>query len=213
MTASRAAGPPTILSQFRDPANICSLLGLVSAIWGLSGAFEGRMSQVGVAIMAATLFDILDGTLARATPNRSPVTGRVGVVLDSLIDLVAGGVLAAAAIISIGQASLFAVAIGTLSTVALACRLAYFSVVGMDGGSFVGAPVIVNQLVVAALLLLPVVTQHPSGHYLLGAAMVGVAIANVSGLRVPKPGGRGMLVLAAVSAAVLAAHLAQWGSG
>ena len=201
---------PGILAQFADPANLCTLTGLALTVWGLAGVLEGNAHQGALGIMGSTLCDIADGSLARATAGRSEIKSRIGGVLDSLVDLAAGGLLGAACLLLLGAGSIFALVIAIVFTCALACRLAYFTVVGLEGHSFVGVPVVANQLLVAGLLLLPWARQSGPAPYVVGSLMLLAAAANVSTLRVPKPRGAGMAFLALTAGTVAVAHVIQW---
>ncbi|MDO5618530.1 CDP-alcohol phosphatidyltransferase family protein [Kocuria sp.] len=201
---------PQILAQFVDPANLCTLAGLVFTVWGLAGVLEGNLHQGALGIMGSTVCDIGDGFLARAMSKRSELKSRIGGVLDSLVDLAAGGLLGGACFVLLGGGSVFSVVVAVIFTCALACRLAYFTVVGLDGHSFIGVPVVANQLLVAGLLLVPWVRQDGLAHYVVGGLMILTAAANVSMLRVPKPRGVWMALLACVACAIAAAHVLQW---
>lgn len=210
MNSRRTNPAPTILSQLADAANLCTLAGLVSTVWGLAGALDGSLHQAAVGLMGSTVCDVADGYIARATPKRAELTSRIGGALDSLVDLAAGGILGAVCLLTLGEGSLFAVAVAMVTACALAGRLAYFTMVGLDGRYFVGVPVVVNQYLVAGLLLIVPLRHEPWGQYVLGMAMLAVAAANLSSWRVRKPGPRGMAGLAVFAVFIALGHIVQW---
>lgn len=210
MNTEEVSPPPRILAQFADPANLCTMAGLAFTVWGVAGLLEGNLHQGALGIMGSTVCDIGDGFLARATSGRSELKFRIGGVLDSLVDLAAGALLGGACLVLLGGGSVFSVVVAVIFACALACRLAYFTVVGLEGRSFIGVPVVANQLLVAGILLVPWVRQEDWAQYVVGSLMLLAAAANVSMLRVPKPRGVGMALLACLACAISAAHVFQW---
>ena len=68
--------------------NLFTSASLFAGFWAMISAMEGKFVEASLAILAALVFDGLDGKVARATGTVS----RFGVEYDSLADLVAFGV-------------------------------------------------------------------------------------------------------------------------
>ncbi len=68
--------------------NLITTAGLFSGFYSVICSLHGDFARAAVAILAANIFDALDGRIARATKT----TSRFGIEYDSLADLVAFGV-------------------------------------------------------------------------------------------------------------------------
>ncbi|MBB5807469.1 CDP-diacylglycerol--serine O-phosphatidyltransferase [Saccharothrix ecbatanensis] len=188
---------PGIGAVVADPANLLTLGGLVLAICGTAFAAIGRVELAVAMTLLAVLCDWWDGRVARATAGRAQLTREFGGQLDSLADLVSGGINPAMVLLAAGG---FAPQYwpGALAVaVAGAVRLAYFNVVGLDvSGRYRGLPIVHNTPAIALVVLatpllgsaLPVV---------LYAVVVCCAVLHVSSLSVPKITGWGVYVFTA----------------
>ena len=67
---------------------------LISAVTGISSAFDGKLERALLCLMICGLCDMFDGKIARAT-KRSEDACVFGIQIDSLCDLVSFGVLPA----------------------------------------------------------------------------------------------------------------------
>jgi len=68
--------------------NLITTAGLFAGVYSMIATLRGDLVVAAVAIMAANVFDVLDGRIARVTKTES----RFGIEYDSLADLVAFGV-------------------------------------------------------------------------------------------------------------------------
>ncbi len=189
----------TLLSVF------CGFSSVVMSINAARGNPAVYFSWAGSLLIAAAVFDGLDGRVARATNT----TTEFGVQLDSLADVLSFGM--APAILAYGYgfyllgtadhhlqyvgwaACFFFVACGAL-------RLARFNVqVGfVDSRFFVGMPIPVGAACIASVILLwPTPLQTTSHAYLFAMELFVVGLLMVSTLRFPSfkkppssPGGR-----------------------
>ncbi len=142
--------------------NLLTTGGLLSGVYSLVACLRGDFFLSAVAIMAANVFDVLDGRVARVTKT----TSEFGSQYDSLADLVAFGVAPAILLYRFALepwGSLGWLAAG-LYVVCGALRLARFNVQRDDVAkrNFVGLPIPAAAEVIAASVLLFV--------YLFGAA-------------------------------------------
>src|SRR3954466_13934007 len=135
--------------------NILTLLALCAGMTAIRFAVKGQFEYAVFAIIAAGVFDGLDGRLARLLK----ATSRFGAELDSLSDFISFGVAPAAVLYLWTMAQLHSVgwAIGLFFAVFCALRLARFNTqLGAEpppyaAGFFTGAPAPAG----AALLLMP----------------------------------------------------------
>ena len=99
--------PPSILSFTKDLPNICSLIGLFSAMIGIYYAFLGIFQAAMIGLLWAVFFDWSDGIIARRMKGRTKEQKSFGVQLDSLIDIVSFSICPAVVLLSYGQFSLW----------------------------------------------------------------------------------------------------------
>ncbi len=120
--------------------NTITCLNIASGSVAIALAFAGNVFGASLAIIAAALFDFLDGAAARALKAYSPI----GAELDSLCDVVSFGVAPAALVYTLlpAPASYFALAIPVCG----ALRLARFNVETSKVEGFIGLPIPANAL-------------------------------------------------------------------
>ena len=120
--------------------NAVTCLNITSGCIALALAFSGNIQWASVAIIAAAVFDFLDGAVARALKAYSPI----GAELDSLCDVVSFGVAPAAIVYTLlpAPACYFALAIPVCG----ALRLARFNVETSKVEGFIGLPIPANAL-------------------------------------------------------------------
>lgn len=125
----------------RHLPNAITLLNLVSGVFGIICATRGDMGGAFIFMMAAAVFDVLDGAMARVLKAYSAV----GKELDSLSDLVSFGVLPALMLFYVMQRFFMGPLWLTYIPLALvpcaALRLARFNLDETQAHSFKGLPV------------------------------------------------------------------------
>lgn len=191
-----------MIRQLTDPANAITSIGLVLSVMGICLAISGRTELAVAIVLWALLADHLDGVVAARTQGRLPETGQVGKSLDSLTDLVSAGVFPAVTLITISSSSLTSALIGSVLVLASALRLSYFNAFGMSDGRFVGMPTSYALPLTSVLFLLR--PFFPAGifPYLLGAALLLLAVAHVAPIRIP--GARGYMYAVITAYVVIA---------
>lgn len=134
--------------------NLITSMGLFCGIFSLVQTMQGSYVNAALAIMAAQVFDALDGRVARMTNS----TSRFGVEYDSLCDLVSFGVAPG---ILIYKWALMPWGLWGWSAVGLyvtcsAIRLARFNLlVGrVDAGFFLGLPVPGSAAMLASVVIM-----------------------------------------------------------
>jgi CDP-diacylglycerol--serine O-phosphatidyltransferase len=201
-----------MIRQLADPANAITAIGLVLSTLGICLAVSGRV-ELGVAVVLWSLLaDHLDGAVASRTADRALDTGKVGKSLDSLADLVSAGVFPAVVLIVISNASLASALTSSLLVLASALRLSYFNTFGLAGGRFVGVPTTYVMPVMAIPFLLQPVLPDGVLAILLNTALLMLAVAHITPVRIPRTEGYMYAVVtlyAVLASGVLAArHLA-----
>jgi len=201
------------LSMFRSytPADLLTLAnascGTLSIFACLSYIEDDRSPQLWAAFvlpMAALVFDVLDGYVARLDARRR---SRLGADLDSLADIVSFGVAPAVLGYTLGLRGLWDVILLTFFVCCGISRLARFNVTStaltnVETGKvryFEGTPIPTSIVLVIALALLHVFAltgeRFPGGHLdMLGKAFHPFSILflisgslMISTIRIPKP--------------------------
>jgi CDP-diacylglycerol--serine O-phosphatidyltransferase len=200
--------PPlaTILRSLSDAANLVTVFGLCAGVVGILAVLRGEFYLGGAFLGVALLCDMLDGNVARRLSNRSLQNARLGVQLDSLADVVHGGVLPSLLVVALNEHSAVSSLVAVALCVAVVLRLAHFNVFGLsDGGNYMGVPVIFNSLAVA--LAVGLVPTALVGMVLLAGSAT-LAALNVLGLPVPKLRGVGLWLFLVTNLIAILANLA-----
>lgn len=189
---------------------ILTYIGLVFAVVGIVEALDFRPQIAIICLMVCGLCDMFDGTIARKC-TRTEDEKAFGVQIDSLCDLVCFGILPAIIGYSVGNTSWIGTACMALYMLAVVIRLGYFNVQEInrarENGSkrthYEGLPVTTVAILLPAGLLLDVPT-HFSVLRFFNVALVVLAVAFVSKIKVHKPYKWGLVALAIVGVGVFA---------
>lgn len=147
--------------------NTITAMNLVSGCMAVFLGIEGELGMAAIFILAASVFDFMDGLFARLLKSYS----EIGKQMDSLADLVSFGVAPAAILVNILEQSMFPDKISfsdveatplqwilflsvLLVPVAGAFRLAKFNVDTRQSESFLGLPIPANAMFYASLALI-----------------------------------------------------------
>ncbi|MDP4173833.1 MAG: CDP-diacylglycerol--serine O-phosphatidyltransferase [Bacteroidota bacterium] len=133
--------------------NLFTSMNMFSGFLSLVYANEGKFIDAAVFIIIGSVFDALDGIMARLTKSSS----EFGVELDSLSDLVSFGVAPAFLIYKahLFQYGAIGIVISSLLMVLGGLRLARFNVqlVGFDKSYFTGLPIPSSAITIASFIL------------------------------------------------------------
>jgi len=136
--------------------NLITLLNLASGFVSIIFILRGEMLIAAWVLVAALIFDFLDGTLARLLKASSPL----GIQLDSLADLVSFGVVPGLMmhhlIINASGAELFKdylIWLPLIIPVLAALRLAIFNLDESQSDSFKGLPTPANAIFIMGLII------------------------------------------------------------
>jgi len=133
--------------------NLFTALNMFCGFLSIISASQGKFISAAWYIIAAAVFDMLDGALARLTNSSS----ELGVELDSLSDIVSFGAAPAFLIYSsyLIQYEVWGIIISSLLMIAGGFRLARFNVqlIGFDKKYFIGLPIPSSGITVAAFVI------------------------------------------------------------
>ncbi|MBI9053240.1 MAG: CDP-alcohol phosphatidyltransferase family protein [Bacteroidales bacterium] len=186
----------SMLTFAKDLPNICSLLGLLSAVLGIYFAIEGNFPASIIAVLWAVLFDWYDGIIARKMKNRTEVQAVFGSQLDSIIDIVSFGILPAILLLSYGNFNVWFIPGAFVIIATSAIRLSYFNVYGLiDSKTYKGLALDNNVLILAFVFLFESFFTHSTFSILLYIILMILSVFNLSSIATPKFTGKWVYVL------------------
>ncbi len=195
MNNSRQDG---MLSFAKDLPNICSLLGLLCAVFGIYFAIEGYFLASIIGVLWAVLFDWLDGIIARKMKGRTKEQGAFGGQLDSMIDIVSFGILPAILLLSYGNYSVWFMPGAFIIIATSAIRLSYFNVFGLiDSKTYMGLALDNNVLILAFVFLFESFFSHTTFSIIIYSLLMILSVLNLSSIPTPKFGGKWVYALVA----------------
>lgn len=187
-TAQHSGSLPGMLGFMKDFANAFTLAGLFCGFFGIYFAILGLFPAAMISMLFALWFDWFDGPVARHSRGRSLEFGEFGAQLDSLVDIVCGGVCPAIVLLSYSEFSLWAFPGAFLLLAAGVVRLSYFnSFCSGQNPRYIGLTIDSNLIAVPLVFLLDGLLGHAGFVACLYATIVVLAILNVSSFRTPKP--------------------------
>ena len=187
---------PGMLTFAKDLPNICSLVGLLSAILGIYFAIEGNFLAAIIGVLWAVLFDWYDGIIARKMKGRTKVQGEFGGQLDSMIDIVSFGILPAILLLSYGNYSVWFIPGAFVIVATAAIRLSYFNVYGLiDSNTYKGLALDNNVLILAFVFLFERFFEHSTFSIVIYILLIMLSVFNLSSIPTPKFAGKWIYVL------------------
>jgi len=185
-----------MLSFAKDLPNICSLLGLLCAVFGIFFAIKGYFLVSIIGVLWAVLFDWFDGIIARKIKGRTKEQGVFGSQLDSLIDIVSFGILPAILLLSYGNYSLWFMPGAFIIIGASAIRLSYFNVYGLiDSKTYMGLALDNNVLILAFVFLFESFFRHTTFSIIIYTILMILSVLNLASIPTPKFGGKWVYAL------------------
>ena len=180
----------SIFGHAADLANATTLAGLFCALLGIYYAAQGIYSASVIALLWATFFDWFDGPIARRTKGRAPDLKALGGQLDSLVDIVSGGVGPAILLLSVGGFSPWFIPGAFALVAAGVLRLSYFNVFGLeDESTYLGLPIDHNVIFLSLVFLLEGQIGETAFAMTLYLATVLIGALNIMPFRMPKVAG------------------------
>ncbi len=186
----------SMLAFAKDLPNICSLLGLLSAVLGIYFAIKGNFETAIIGILWAVLFDWFDGIIARKMKGRTKVQAVFGAQLDSMIDIVSFGILPAIILLSYGNYDIWFLPGAFIIISTSAIRLSYFNVYGLiDSKTYKGLALDNNVLILAFIFLFESFFNHSTFSIVIYITLMILSAFNLSSIPTPKFGGKWIYVL------------------
>ncbi len=180
----------------RDLPNICSLVGLLCAVFSIYYAILGNFSVAIIGMIWAVFFDWGDGIIARRMKGRTDEYRAFGGQLDSLIDIVSFGICPAVFLLSYGEFNPWFLPGAFVIVATSAIRLSYFNVFGLiDDSTYRGLALDNNVIILAFVFLFEGFFSHPIFSVFIYAMLMLLAIFNLAPVRTPKFAGRWFYVL------------------
>ncbi|PCH51469.1 MAG: CDP-alcohol phosphatidyltransferase [Flavobacteriaceae bacterium] len=187
-----------VIHFINDLPNICSLLGLMSAVAGIYFAIQGNFKAAVIGILWAVLFDWYDGIIARKMKGRTKVQANFGAQLDSMIDIVSFGVFPAIVLLSYGNYNIWFFPGAFVIIAASAIRLSYFNIYGLvDSKTYKGLALDNNVLILAFVFLFESFFLHSTFSIVIYALLITLSGFNLSSIPTPKFGEKWIYVLVA----------------
>jgi CDP-diacylglycerol--serine O-phosphatidyltransferase len=187
---------PSMLTFAKDLPNVCSLIGLLSALLGIYFAIAGNFEAAIIGVLWAVLFDWYDGIIARRLKGRTKIQGVFGAQLDSMIDIVSFGVLPAILLLSYGNYNVWFIPGAFVLVATSAIRLSYFNVYGLiDSKTYKGLALDNNVLILAFLFLFESLFEHSTFSVVIYILLMILSALNLSSIPTPKFGGKWIYVL------------------
>jgi len=182
------------LIGFYDYTVILTYLSLVSALFGMRCASQGRFGLAVGCLIFSGVCDMFDGMVARTKKNRTADEKNFGIQLDSICDVIAFGVAPAVLLYYYGVNTAVGVVVLVFYVLCALIRLAFFNVLEInrqmheDGCAkeYRGLPVtssaILLPLVFLVGLLLPAAVNRVIHHVL----PLAIGFLFVLDFRIPK---------------------------
>lgn len=188
----------SMLGFAKDLPNICSLTGLLCAVFGIYFAIEGNFLAAVIGVLWAVLFDWYDGIIARKMKGRTKIQGEFGGQLDSMIDIVSFGILPAILLLSYGNYSVWFMPGAFIIITTSAIRLSYFNVYGLiDNKTYIGLALDNNVLILAFIFLFESFFSHTTFSIIIYTLLMILSALNLSSIPTPKFGGKWIYALVA----------------
>ena len=180
----------------RDLPNICSLIGLLCAVFSIYYAILGNFPVAMIGMIWAIFFDWGDGIIARRMKGRTDEDRAFGGQLDSLIDIVSFGICPAVFLLSYGEFNLWFLPGAFVIVAASAIRLSYFNVFGLiDDSTYMGLALDNNVIILAFIFLFNGFFTQPIFSVIIYAVLMFLTVFNLAPIRTPKFTGKWFYVL------------------
>ncbi len=184
---------------------ILTYFGLCTAVYGMTAALTGDLKIALLCLMVCGLCDMFDGTIARRC-KRNEDEKMFGIQIDSLCDLVCFGVFPAMLGYGIKniEVNAFDVFASALYVLAAIIRLGYFNTQEInrsfaDGSKreyYEGLPVTSVALLLPVIFLLDVYIEPLVSIKVYSVALLLIAFAFVSKVKIKKPYMHGLILVA-----------------
>lgn len=185
---------------------ILTYMSFVSAVFGITLAFEGNIFGAIMCLLSSGFFDMFDGKVAK-TRKRNEDEKKFGIQIDSLSDLVAFGVLPAVIGYSLGLKEWWGIIIIAIFSLAALIRLAYFNVLEEKRQKktdevrkeYLGLPVTSDALIIPLVYAIKHFIKAEF-HLVYAIVLLVLAFLFLFKFKVKKPTMKGMIVMTILGA-------------
>jgi CDP-diacylglycerol--serine O-phosphatidyltransferase len=197
---------------FYDYTIVLTLLSLVTSIFGMTQAMDGRFRIAIFCLALSGLFDTFDGKVARTKKNRTDAEKLYGIQLDSLADVVCFGVFPILICYLMGvRGILGGIALGFYGICGV-IRLAYFNVLETNRQMqptgeekvYHGLPITSIAVILPLTFLLGFVVSDAVFQGILFVMLLVVGLCFVLDFKMQKPSNRTLAVLILLVACTVA---------
>ena len=199
---------------FYDYTLVLTLLSLVSAVFGMTQAIDGRFKISIMCLAFSGLCDAFDGKVARTKKNRSEEERSFGIQLDSLCDMVAFGALPAVICYLLGVNGYVGCIAISYYIICSVIRLSFYNVkeiqrMQMDKPGekvYYGLPITSIAIILPAVVLLELVMPETLFPLILILMLFIVGTCFILNFQIRRPGTLvilGLIVLTAVFVVVI----------
>ena len=181
---------------FYDYTVVLTYVSLASAIVGLVQASHGNLRAAVLCIMFSGFCDMFDGMIARTKKGRTDEEKNFGIQIDSLVDVIAFGVVPAAVFYFHGVSSAVGIAILVFYVTCGVIRLGFFNVLETKRQSdpnesacakeFRGMPITFSSALTPLICAIAYVLPAEISFYVYHAAPLLMGFFFIFDVRIPK---------------------------
>lgn len=185
-----------MIKEIFNKANIVTFVGLMIAIVGMIFCFTDKIDFAVVCLAICGICDGFDGTIARKLRKKDD--GGFGIQLDSLVDIVASGILPIIICISLNYLQPIECVIYILFIICGVTRLAYYNIHTFeDNKNFVGFPI------TSSTIILPLIYFLLRNEMILIASIFLLAILFIVPIKIKKLSFKGKIILSVLGVIVI----------
>lgn len=180
---------------FYDYTVVTSFLGIVSAVIGMTEAFNEHFIVAIICLTFCALCDTLDGKIARTKKNRTPEEKEFGIQLDSLCDIVCFGAFPVVMAYKMGMNKPLGIAILCAFLICGVIRLAYFNVMEErrqierpnERKVYYGVPITTISIALSIAYVIGLLIPPFAFYVFLHVLMLIFAVLYIVNIKIPKP--------------------------
>lgn len=196
---------------FYDYTVILTYISLVSSVFGITQAIDGRFRTAIVCLTISGLCDMFDGKVARKKKDRSNDEKLFGVQIDSLCDVICFGVFPTVLCYILGVRGILGGIVISYYCVAAVIRLGFFNVLETnrqmkeDGANkyYYGLPVTSITIILPMVFLLSFVISAYAFKWVLLAMLFIVATLFILNFKLRKPTSKQLYLLVIIVAVIV----------
>ncbi|WP_394926999.1 CDP-alcohol phosphatidyltransferase family protein [uncultured Robinsoniella sp.] len=189
---------------------VLTYLGLISSVYGMTEALDGRFTTAIACLVISGICDMLDGKVAR-TRERTDDEKRFGIQIDSLCDLICFGAFPAFLGYGLGLRGFWGTTAMCLYVLAAVIRLGFFNVMEEKRQQettearkyYQGLPVTSIAIIFPLVYLMRPSFGQQTYLRILIWVMLLVAFLFISKIKVYKPGNKMMIVIIVAGVIIL----------